>query len=72
MEMQPSQVGEREMKKPRRFMKMNVVRKPEMGMEWIQRIMKNVMMRLPSQEEPALDLGGLWYAGEKGVIVEIV
>ena len=38
-------------------------------MEWIRKVMKSVVKMLPSQEEPALDQGGLWYAREKGVMI---
>ena len=39
----------------------------------VMELIMNVMRMLPSQKEPMVDLGGLWYAGEKGVmLVEIV
>ena len=44
-----------------------------MSVERIRNVLKRVVKMLPSQEEPALDPGGLWYAGGKGVMtVEIV
>ena len=50
-----------------------IVDTPEIVVEMIRDIVKMVVKMLPSQEEPVMDPGGLWYAGGKGVmIVEIV
>ena len=46
---------------------------PEMIVERIRDVVKRVVKMLPSQEEPVMDPGGLWYAGWEGVmIMEIV
>ena len=29
----------------------------------------DVVKMLPSQEEPVMDLGGLWYAGREGMMI---
>ena len=46
---------------------------PEVIVERIIEMMKMAVRMLLSQEEPVMDLGGLWYAGGKGVMmVEIM
>ena len=40
----------------------------EVGMERIIELMKMAVRMLPSQEEPIMDQGGLWYARGKGVM----
>ena len=46
---------------------------PDVIVERIIEMMQMAVRMLPSQEEPVMDQGGLWYAGGKGVVmVEII